>query len=178
LQDIDSAVVAVQRKALTTKVHERLGVSSEQAVWLHLPDGEIPRKDSPGFSIAVMQLDAIVNNSAPDAVFVTHPLDTWPFDHIAAFELVEAVIGNSALRCNLYAYWVWLWYSMPATHASLMDWNCVYRIPVHNVMHEKKDLMDLYLTPLAPDGRPWSGVLPKALIKGLLYPYEVVSKFR
>lgn len=176
LEEIESDVVAAQRRHLTSDVLARLGVSPEQAIWLHLPDGAIPRRDSDGFGKAVLQLASIVTDAAPDALFVTHPLDTWPFDHIAAFDLAGEVIRKGRLHCDLYGYWVWLWYSMPLTNAFRIDWNAVCRLPFHDVRQEKKELSDLYLKPTAPDGRPWSGVLPKAMRNAFRYPYEVVER--
>ncbi len=176
LEDIDPFVVAEQRRKLSLQVHIRLGILHDKVRWLQLPDGGIPRLDSYGFSEVVRQLEALLDEFNPDAVFVTHPQDTWPYDHVAAFELVEAAIRNTTFRCDLYGYWVWLWYSMPLKRAALIDWKNVYRAPIHNVIQEKKVLMDLYLKSFSPDGRPWSGVLPKAMLKAFQYPYEVIVR--
>jgi LmbE family N-acetylglucosaminyl deacetylase len=176
LEDIDSTIVASQRKLLSSKVHARLGVYPHSAIWLQLPDGAIPRQDSSGFNKVVMQLTTIINDNAPDAVFVTHPQETWPYDHVAAFELAESAINKADHRCDLYGYWVWLWYSLPMKYYHMIDWKNVCRIPIRDVTQEKRVLMDLYLKTLTPDGRPWSGVLPKAMLKAFEYPYEVITK--
>ena len=177
LQDIDPEVVARERKSLTLTVLAKLGISTKNVVWLSLPDGGIPRYNSTGFNKSVMLLEKLVSKVSPDAVFVTHPLETWPYDHVAAFELAEAAIGKSSIHCDIFGYWVWLWYSMPLKHVALIDWNAVYRIPLHNIMQEKREMMNVYLKPLAPDGRPWSGILPRAMKKAFQYPYEVVARF-
>ena len=43
-------------------------------------------------------------------------------------------------------------------------------------MPKKKALMDIYLKSLTPDGKPWSGVLPKSLLKAFDYPVEIVER--
>jgi hypothetical protein len=37
-------------------------------------------------------------------------------------------------------------------------------------------LVDLYLTPTTPEGKPWSGVLPAALLRALRFRIEVLEK--
>ncbi|NTV05226.1 MAG: PIG-L family deacetylase [Chlorobiaceae bacterium] len=178
LPDIDPEVVASKRIGLSNAVLVRLGISGERIFRMHLPDGGIPRKNTRGFDEAAERMRQIFSSLMPDAVFVTHPLDTWPYDHVAAFELAEKAIGNIVPACEFYGYWVWLWYSMPLKLMGRIDRIHTSCIPVHNVMDEKKFLMDLYLKSLASNGKPWSGVLPKEMIAAFHYPYEFVTRLR
>jgi LmbE family N-acetylglucosaminyl deacetylase len=177
LNDIDPSDVARQRYRIAGQVRDVIGLSPDDVSWLHLPDGSIPRSGSEGFGRIVEQLSCILKEVAPEAVYVTHPLEIWPYDHIAAFELAEQAVRQSALDIDLYGYWVWLWYSMPLKYLAAINWNNIIRLPIRDVKNEKRALMDMYLKPAAPDGRPWSGNLPKSMLKAHDYPYEVVGKF-
>lgn len=177
LEELEPSVVALERHNLTCNVLSRLGLPEEHVRWLHLPDGSIPRLGSDRFEHAKSQIEAIISDISPDAIFVTHPLDTWPYDHVAAFELTEKAVHAAGVRCSIYGYWVWLWYSVSWKNLSGIRWGQICRIPVNGSIQEKINLMDLYLKPTAPDGRPWSGVLPAAMLRVFHRPYEVVEKF-
>ncbi|NTV92293.1 MAG: hypothetical protein HGA72_03155 [Chlorobiaceae bacterium] len=177
LEDIAPAMVVDERHRLSVAVHVRLGLVPEQAFWCAFPDGALPRKGSAGFDGAVDRLVELIGAVEPDAVFVTHPLDTWPYDHVAAFEIASEALRRRSLPCDLYGYWVWLWYSMPLKRLLRLNWRNISRIPVHGELREKLVLTDMYLKPKAPNGKPWSGVLPKAMTDAFRYPYEVVEKF-
>jgi len=51
-----------------------------------------------------------------------------------------------------------------------------YTLPVGTRRERKEVLVRHYLEPLAPNGKPWSGVLPKAMLKALEYPCEVLTR--
>jgi LmbE family N-acetylglucosaminyl deacetylase len=177
LDDLEPSIVAGQRLALTRKVLSSLGLPESQTSRLHLPDGSIPHPGHVNHDAAVKQLEAILYEFRPDAVFVTHPLDTWPFDHVAAFELAVQAVRKSRLSCRLYGYWVWLRYSMPLNKIAVICWNDIIKIPVDDVMAEKRKLLDLYLKPACADGRSWSGELPDSMLKPFERPYEVVQRY-
>jgi LmbE family N-acetylglucosaminyl deacetylase len=178
LEDLDPSVVASERSNLTNRVLSRLGVPGNLAIRLHLPDGDVPRAngDQDQFLDAARRLRAVIDEERPDAVLVTHPLETWPYDHVAAHELVVEALKSSSRKCDLYGYWVWLWYCMPLKKVRSIRWRQVSRLDIMETLSEKAVLMDQYLGALAPDGRPWSGVLPKAMLKVFERPYEVVEK--
>jgi len=178
LEDIAPARVVDERHGLSVAVNVRLGLVPEQAFWCGFPDGALPRKGSAGFEGAVDMLVEVIGAVKPDVVFVTHPLDTWPYDHVAAFEIASEALRRRSLPCALYGYWVWLWYSMPLKHLVMLNWHKIFRIPVHPELGEKQVLTDMYLKPEAPNKKPWSGVLPKAMTDAFGYPYEVVERFR
>jgi len=179
LEELPPEIVAGERLKLTRRVLARLGIAESSARWLHLPDGAVPRNgsDPDRFGTASKQLAAILSETAPEAVFVTHPLDTWPYDHVAAHELVVSALKQCAVKCDLYGYWVWLRYSMPLKRISGMRLSNVHRLDIPGEIREKDALMKLYLEALAPDGRPWSGVLPPVMLKVFRRPCEIVEKF-
>lgn len=178
LPALDPELVAQKRIEICEGVMRRLGVEGKNIFFLHLADGKLPKAGENGFEDAVEKVSALLDTQKPRAVFVTHPMDTWPYDHIAACEIAVAAMNKKNLHdvIPLYAYWVWLWYSLPAKKYGAVNWENTWRIPVREVMKEKRLLMDCYLKPLAPNGKPWSGVLPRALLKAFDYQYEVVTK--
>ncbi len=177
LEDVEPEIVAGHRRRLSLEVHQQLDVLPVRVSWLHFPDGSIPRKGHEAFEGAAEQVADIIRRINPDAVFVTHPMDTWPFDHIAAYEIAAAALTKAASGCAFFGYWVWLWYSMPTPAMFRMRWRNMSRIPLDGVMQRKNMLMEVYLQPEAPNGKPWSGVLPKAMTDAFRYPYEVVEEF-
>lgn len=179
LEDIEPQLVEAERRKLSLDVLDRLSIPDSSVWWLHLPDGSIPSKGCEGFDDAVAGMSDIIRRVRPDAVFVTHPLDTWPSDHIAAYEITDGALNNTSCHGAFFGYWVWLWYSMPAQATFRMHWRNISRIPLDGLMQAKKKiLMNAYMQPLSPNGKPWSGVLPKALLKAFDYPFEVVERFR
>lgn len=178
LEDLAPGIVASERLKLTRSVLSHLGIAESQARWLHLPDGAVPRMsgDSVQFTAATDRLASIISEVVPDAVFVTHPLETWPYDHIAAYELVTSALKRCALSCDLYGYWVWLWYSMPLRRIADISVSRLFRLDIAESINQKGVLMKEYLDRRAPDGRPWSGVLPAEMLKVFRRPFEVVEK--
>lgn len=177
LPDIEPDRVAAERVKISDGVLSEAGVPAEQVFRLHMPDGRLPRKGEQGFTAAAEALSGLIRSLRPKAVFATHPLETWPYDHVAAFELAEAALAETNGIC-LYGYWVWLSYSLPIKHFVRIDWGSTSRIPVGMEMRTKKKLMKAYLTPSAVNGKPWSGILPKSMLKIFAYPYEVVTFFQ
>jgi LmbE family N-acetylglucosaminyl deacetylase len=178
LEDLDPEEVALQRGRLKAGVLARLGLSDAQTRMFHLPDGSVPRRGDGRFGKAVSELAKTITDVRPEALFVTHPLDTWPFDHVAAFEIAEEAVRQSGINCDLYGYWVWLWYSIPIRRIATIDWQDVYPVSISGrAMKEKRVLMDMYLKPACRDGRPWCGELPD-LLRSVDKPYEVVQQFK
>lgn len=178
LVDIDDDAVRAMRIRLSNEVLGRLGISDEQIFRFHLADGSIPRQNTEGFNDTTAEIQRVFNLLMPDAVFVTHPQESWPYDHIAAFELADAAIRKTSFSCDFYGYWVWLWYSMPFKSFIRINWNAVTAVAINDELTNKKELIDIYLKLLAPNGKPWSGVLPKAMTDAFRYPYEVVEKLK
>ncbi|MCG8432156.1 MAG: PIG-L family deacetylase [Candidatus Omnitrophica bacterium] len=177
LPDLDPDMVAEERVRISNGVLFEAGVPAEDVFRLHLPDGRLPRKGGQGFAEAASVLSGLITSLGPQAVFVTHLLETWPYDHVAAFELAEAATADMN-GISLFGYWVWLSYSLPIKQYGGIDWSCTSRIPLGMEMKAKKKLMKAYLSPAAMNGKPWSGNLPRSMLKIFSYPYEVVTFFQ
>ncbi|TLU83404.1 MAG: PIG-L family deacetylase [Chlorobium sp.] len=176
LSDLQPVVVGRERIKINERVLDMLDIRNDRRYYLNLADGKLPRKGENGFIEVVDSLKRLLKDIKPDAVFVTDKNETWPFDHVAAFEMADEAIKDSDIGTSLYSYWVWVWYSMPIKKFRGIDWRHTYRIPIHAGIQKKKEFINAYLQPLAPDGRPWCGVLPDALLKAFDYPYEIVTK--
>ena len=177
LPDLDPETVAKERVKISESVLSELSIPAENVFRLHLQDGHLPRKGMRGFTEVLGTLSGLIKSLKPGVVFVTHPLETWPYDHVAAFELAEAAVADVS-GVSLYGYWVWLSYSLPIRRYRAIDWKNTSRIPVGNEMASKKKLMKAYLAPMTPNGMPWSGNLPRSMLKIFAYPYEVVTFFQ
>lgn len=66
-------------------------------------------------------------------------------------------------KATIFEYCVW----MPYYNVwKGLDWKNAFRLKLSSEEHKKKlEAIDAYVKPLAPCGKPWSGVLPKVFIK-------------
>lgn len=177
LPDLDPGLVARNRVGISARVLESLGVPEENVFRFGFPDGKLPRAGHKGFDRAAGLLSEVLSDVKPEVVLVTHPLETWPYDHVAAAELVPAALESAgAAGVCVYGYWVWLPYSLPVKGFGGIDWKRTVRVPLGGRMAAKKRFMEEYLAPLSPNGRPWSGTLPKGMLAMFDYPFEIMTK--
>lgn len=165
-----------QRLALTDQVCEKLGINLSSITRLHLPDGAVPYPGKPGFEEAVKSIRQLIEGLKPDAVFATHTLDYWPYDHVACAHIAKEAVKQSAHKTQLWYYWVWTWYNLRPWQLFKLNYGKIFRIDITEQLAQKNELSDIYLNSLTPNGKPWSGVLPKALVKALSQPFEVIEK--
>jgi hypothetical protein len=58
-----------------------------------------------------------------------------------------------------------------------LDWKNAFRLNMNDDEHERKlKAMDAYVKPLAPCGKPWSGVLPKLFVEANRWNKELYFK--
>jgi LmbE family N-acetylglucosaminyl deacetylase len=176
LRDIDPEIIRRERIGLSKSIAEQLNIPAESLYRLHLPDGAVPRRGHVGFDEAVEKVRTIVEKLRPGAVFVTHPLDTWPYDHIAAYEITQEALKRSDSDISLYAYWVWLWYSMPLSALGNINRQKTIRFNIAGELERKRELIDIYMHHTAQNGKPYSGILPRSMMGAFRYPYEVFEK--
>jgi LmbE family N-acetylglucosaminyl deacetylase len=182
------------RISLSEKIAIKLGVPPENLYRMHLPDAFVPKRGEPGFADAVTQLAHLIDKIDPSAIFATHFLDHWPFDHVACSQIAtEAVIklckpnpelsGGSSVnqpskKPELWLYWVWAWYFFRPWKSHKLNFKNLYRLDINNEIALKRELMDIYLQPRSPEGKPWSGVLPVAMIFPFSKPIEIIEKIK
>ena len=171
----DREEIKHQRINLSDTVCRQLEI--ESVVRLHLPDGIVPRKGEDGFKEIVDQLTQLIDELKPDTVFATSATDYWPYDHVACSEMAVAAVQQSCTKPALWFYWVWAWYHLRLWQLHKLNFHNLYKVDISDQLNEKMKLMDMYLKPTTPFGKPWSGVLPKAMLYPFSKPIEIVEKY-
>ena len=170
------------RISLSEKIAKKLGIPLDNLYRMHLPDAFVPKRGEPGFADAVTQLAHLINQINPSAIFATHFLDHWPFDHVACSQIAtDAVIklsgpNQSYKQPELWLYWVWAWYFFRPWKFHKLNFKNLYRLDITREIAQKRELMDIYLQPRSPEGKPWSGVLPEAMIFPFSKPIEILER--
>ena len=170
------------RISLSEKIAKKLGIPLDNLYRMHLPDAFVPKRGEPGFADAVTKLAHLIDQINPSAIFATHFLDHWPFDHVACSQIAtDAVIKLSGPNqsCNkpeLWLYWVWTWYFFRPWKFHKLNFKNLYRLDITREIAQKRELMDTYLQPRSPEGKPWSGVLPEAMIFPFSKPIEILER--
>lgn len=172
----DQEEIKRQRIALSEQVCKNLGIQTEDITRLHLPDGSVPYPEQSSFDETVQEIKRLIEKTKPDAVFATHKLDYWPYDHVACAEIAREAVKQSVYKTQLWYYWVWAWYNLRPWQLFKLNYKNITRVDISNQLVQKKELTDLYLNALTPNGRPWCGALPKALVNALNQHYEIIEK--
>lgn len=146
--------IKTARRRLTRNALNILGVKEEYIHELDFPDGGIsathPEAD---------KLSRLISEISPDMIFVPHWGEGWP-DHINTAEIVKNMVSDDI---KIYEYCVWMWYYNVWRG---LNWKNAFRLTMSSEEHRLKlAAMEAYIKPLAPCGKPWSGVLPKIFIK-------------
>jgi LmbE family N-acetylglucosaminyl deacetylase len=168
--------IKCQRIALSEMVCERLGLESSNITRLHLPDGSVPHPGQSGYSETVQRIKNLIDQIKPDAVFATHTLDYWPYDHVACAHISHEAVKQSTSKPQLYYYWVWAWYNLQPWQLFKLNYKKINRVDISAQLAEKMELTGIYLNSLTSQGKPWSGVLPRALLAALNQPFEIIEK--
>ena len=172
----DSHEIKQQRIALTNGVCEELGIKPTNIHRLHLPDGAVPHRGDEGFDSSASAITVMIDRIQPDAVFSTAATDYWPYDHVACSELAIEAVKSAKHKPALWFYWVWAWYNLHPKSLFKLNFRNLYKIDITEQLSAKKALMDMYLKPLSPEGKPWSGELPEAMLYPFSKPVEVLER--
>jgi LmbE family N-acetylglucosaminyl deacetylase len=178
LEDVTKDLIAEARISISSGVIKELSSSNLSVFRLHLPDGNVPFSKDPLYNSSLNSIKEILTRVKPEAVFVTHPADFWPYDHVAAFELTKRALIELKFSGKLYGYWVWLWYNCSFRNLKNIGWKTTCKIPIHSFLNKKQKLIRMYMDPMAPNGKPYSGVLPKAFLAAFSFPFEMVTEFK
>lgn len=175
IKPIKPKTVSENRIKLSEKVLSIMHVPSNNVERMFLSDGSVPHENDNQFQNVVCELMKILYKIKPDAVFVPHVLEGHS-DHVAAFKLTNEAVKYGKFKCDFYGYWLWIWYLIPIKKIHEIDWKNTFRINIKSVYRKKHRLMDIYLKPDSEFGIPWSGLMPKQLLKAFNYPHEVITK--
>lgn len=162
--DVSAEELSDTRRELAMSINHSVGVRNLH--FLNYPDGGI--RQSQG---ETNNLKALLEQVNPHCVFVPHWGEGWP-DHVNAAKIVKSLVSE---KVEVYEYCVWLWYY----NVWHLDWKNARVLRMTEEEHRQKNKsIDGYVTPLAPCGNPWSGVLPTLLIKALKHHQELYFKIR
>lgn len=168
LTKITEEDIIQERRKLTLKSAKELGIPEENIHFLDFIDGHISERPKP----ELKRLNDLLNEFKPDYVFVPHSGEGWP-DHLATREIVLSQFSHKENLSNefsdsqkvtpqIFEYCVWMWYY----NVWNLDWKNAYKFRMSKSEHEVKlRAVNAYIKPLAPNGKPWSGILPKPFIK-------------
>lgn len=159
--------IMTARHQLTLDAAATLGLPESYIHCLSYPDGgvflEHPETDR--FRELLVQL-------SPKALFVPHHDEGWS-DHLQAAEITNLLMADKDV--SIYEYCVWMWYY----NVWRLDFKNAHVLKMPRAMHQRKlQAIDEYVTPLAPCGKPWSGVLPKPFLKAAEWSRELYFKIR
>ena len=163
---LNEAEIVAQRRQLTTKAACCLGLGDNHVHHLNFTDGSIN-----GESTEVQHLKELLDELQPKTVFIPHWGEGWP-DHLKAAEMMKTIVAPD---CEIYEYCVWAWYY----NVWRLNWQQARVLWMSDEEHHQKlQAVAAYITPLAPCGKPWSGVLPKLLLKAAKWNGEIFFKTR
>lgn len=163
-----------KRRSLALAAGAGLGLSTGSFTFLDWPDGDLHRGilDDEG---KASQLLKVIHSFSPDAILCPHPFEGWA-DHVAAEELIRKMVAGMVNKPTLYHYCVWFWHSMSFKKALSCDWKNAIALNISNVWDLKQVAINEYMSPCAPCGKPWSGVLPRELLKAFQWQKELFFK--
>lgn len=160
---LDENIIIENRRNLSRKAMEVLGLPLNNLHFLNYTDGAIAFED-----LETNKLKLLINELQPNLIFIPHKGDSWS-DHIEAGNIVRKLITNKN-EIRLYEYCVWFWYY----HVRHIDWKQARLLRMNETQHHLKlQAIDTYIHPLAPCGKPWSGVLPQIFIKANSWSREL-----
>lgn len=162
--DTDKYTLIEARRGLARKAAQIIGLPLERIHFFNYPDGNISYGNE-----STEELKLLIGELAPEAIFVPHKGEGWN-DHIEAGNIIRKL---KLSEIQLYEYCVWFWYY----NVWNIDWENAYCIQMTPEQHKiKLKAMQAYITPTAPCGKPWSGVLPEVFIKANQWNKELYFK--
>ena len=159
---LDKNEIVESRHQLTLKATATLGLPVSHIHCLHYPDGGVALEHP-----ETEKLQALLSELVPQSVFVPHCGENWS-DHLQAAEITKHLLKGQDV--SIYEYCVWMWYY----NVWCLDYRYARVLPMSRTNHQRKlQAIDEYVTPLAPCGKPWSGVLPKPFLKAARWSREL-----
>lgn len=162
--NIDEATLIEARRKLSRKAAQIVGLPLEHLHFLNYPDGGISYENK-----ETERLKQLIEELSPEAIFIPHKGEGWS-DHVEAGNVIRKLKLSGI---QLYEYCVWFWYY----NVWDIDWKNACVLKMNREEHQRKlKAMDAYITPLAPCGKPWSGILPKVFVKANQWNKELYFK--
>lgn len=156
------------RRQLTLNAAQILGLPENHVHFLDFKDGDILSKPID----EINRLKDLITEIKPSDIFIPHWGEGWR-DHLAVAEIGKSL---ASAGCNIYEYCVWMWYYNVWKG---LDWKNARVLKMSDAEHQTKlTAIDAYVKPLAPCGKPWSGILPKVFIDAHKNNLELYFKIK
>lgn len=166
--DLDENTIVENRRSLSRKAAGILGLPLKNLYFLNYPDGSVAFEDS-----ETDKLKQLIEDLRSDSIFIPHKGEGWS-DHIEVGNILRKLITDKN-EIRLYEYCVWFWYY----NARHIDWKQARSLKMNSAQHHLKlQAMDAYIRPLAPCGKPWSGILPQIFIKANSWNRELYFEIK
>ncbi len=112
------------RETEATEALQVLGVDSADAIFMRLPDSQVPALHQPGFDEAVALLQHYLQLLQPATLLVPWKRDPHK-DHRATWQIVQAALVSYHYPVRVLQYFIWLWersqpIDLPATEQQLI----------------------------------------------------------
>ena len=165
--DTSAEEIIAARYQLTLDAAATLGLPESHIHCLNYPDGGVALEHP-----TTENLRELLTQLSPKALFVPHRGEGWS-DHLQAAEITKhLMLGKNAA---IYEYCVWMWYY----NVWHLDRKQARVLRMSRAQHQGKlRAIEQYVTPLAPCGKPWSGVLPKPFLKAACWDKELYFKVK
>ena len=165
--DISADEIIEARHQLTITAAKTLGLPLANIHCLHYPDGGVDFANA-----ETEKLKILLEELSPKALFLPHNGEGWS-DHTRVLGIVKELTKSTFI--NIYEYCVWMWYY----NVWNLDNKNARILKMTPAQHKRKlKAIEQYVTPLAPCGKPWSGVLPKAFLKAARWNKELYFRIR
>lgn len=155
------------RRQLTRNALTILGVPEDNLHELNFPDGGITENCG-----ELERLKVLLKKLAPNSILVPHWGEGWP-DHVNTSRIVKGLLPSDT---KIWEYCVWMWYYNVWRG---LDWKNATILEMTPHEHELKlRAIDAYTQPLAPCGKPWSGVLSEVFLNANRWSKELYFKVK
>ena len=152
----ESEIVSARRQ-LTRDALAILGVPETNIHELDFVDGNISAENKQ----EMRRLSGLISELQlqPDNILVPHWGEGWN-DHVTTARIIRNLVGDKPIK--IWEYCVWMWYYNIWRGLDWKNARCLNLTEAEQLL--KFRAVDAYTLPLAPCGKPWSGVLPKAFL--------------
>lgn len=163
---IDKGKLISARRNLTERALEIVGQPMDKVYFLDYEDGGISFNNS-----ETAKLISLIDGIKPDSIYVTNRYEGWN-DHVQACSIIEKIAVEKNIK--VYEYCVWFWYTMPFNTIFKLQWKNIRYIKMNKDERRVKiESIDVYMREKDPvTGIPYSGALPKVLLKSCSWPQE------
>ncbi len=165
--NIPEETIIRNRRLLTMEAVGVLGVSREYIHFLDFEDGSI----SQNLSSEIVRIRNIISQMKPKNILLPHSGEGWA-DHLATRSIG---LNLASADCRVWEYCVWMWYY----NVWHLDWKNARILRMKESEYKLKlRAMDVYVKPIAPCGKPWSGVLPSIFLWANKWNKELFFKVK